>query len=416
MRKVPKLRFKEFTDEWEEKKLGECVVYKKGYAFKSEEFIEKGIRIIRVSDLGEKSIKNNEKVYIDNDKYNLYKEWEIKENDIILTTVGSRPPLYSSMVGKPILVVNKREICFLNQNSVLLRSKNTQLQKVIFNMFLKKKYINHIENIARGNANQANITLDDLFEYKINIPTFLPEQEKIAKFLSSVDKKISLTEEKLELFKEYKKGVMQKIFSQELRFKDNEGNDYPKWKEKRLEECIKKGKAGGTPKTTQKNFYENGKVKFLSISDMTSQGKYIYTTEKYITEEGVKNSSTWKVPVNSLIYSMYASVGFVSINKVELSTSQAMFSMVPNNNISLEYLYYYLSYLRNFINKFIERGTQGNLSAETIKNFIIQLPELEEQEKIANFLSSIDTKIENIEKELENLKEFKKGLLQQMFV
>ena len=161
------------------------------------------------------------------------------------------------------------------------------------------------------------------------------EQEKIANFFSLIDNKISLQSEKVEALKDYKKGIMQKIFSRELRFKDDEGRDYPEWEERKLGDIIDKGKAGGTPKSTVKDYY-NGNINFLSISDMTNQGKYINYTEKTITELGIENSSAWLVPKNSLIYSMYASVGFVSINNIELATSQAMFSMIINENTNGE--------------------------------------------------------------------------------
>ena len=95
----------------------------------------------------------------------------------------------------------------------------------------------------------------------------------------------------------------------------------------KLKDLIIKGKAGGTPSSTIAEYY-NGNIPFLSISDMTRQGKYVEFTEKHISENGLANSSAWIVPSNSLILSMYASVGLVCINKVPLATSQAMFSMV----------------------------------------------------------------------------------------
>lgn len=404
MKKVPKLRFKKFIDEYKEKKVGEIGTFLGGGtpSTTKKEYWQGVIPWISSSDLVEERIfKVNIQKYI---------TYEALENSATkLIPKGSI--LIVSRVGVGKIAITTREICTSQDFINIVPFKDMNTIYLAYNI-KTKLYI--LLNLNQGTSIKG-ITKKDLQEVIINFPN-LQEQEKIADFLSNVDKKISITEEKLELFNEYKKGMMQKIFSQELRFKNENGNDYPEWEEKILNEYIKFGKAGGTPKTTEKKFYENGKINFLNISDMTLQGKYIYTTEKYITEEGLKNSSTWLVPKNSLIYSMYASVGFVSINKIELSTSQAMYSIIPSNNILLEYLYYFLNYLRNFINKFIEKGTQGNLSAEIIKNFIIKLPILEEQQKIADFLSAIDTKIEKISDELEELKEFKKGLLQQMFV
>ncbi|KAF5040156.1 Type I restriction modification DNA specificity domain protein [anaerobic digester metagenome] len=208
---------------------------------------------------------------------------------------------------------------------------------------------------------------------------------------------------------------MQQIFSQKLRFKDENGEDYPDWEEKKFETIINYGKAGGTPTSTNKNYY-GGQIPFLSISDMTSQGKYIKSTEKLITKAGLNNSSAWIVPENSLLYSIYASVGSVAINKSDISTSQAIFGIILDENIvEIEYIYYYLLDYKKYIHKFIETGTQGNLNAKTVRNLVIKVPSQNEQTKISNYLSFIDIKIEQLSKEVKINKKFKKGLLQQMF-
>ena len=101
---------------------------------------------------------------------------------------------------------------------------------------------------------------------------------------------------------------------------------------------------------------------------MTNEGKYITYTKKSITEKGLKNSSAWLVPEKSLLYSMYASVGFVSINNIPLTTSQAIFNIIFKEQISLEFMYYYLTFYKRYSHKYIETGTQGNLNAKLIKN------------------------------------------------
>lgn len=150
--------------------------------------------------------------------------------------------------------------------------------------------------------------------------------------------------------------------------------------------------------------------------DMTSQGKYVLETEKTITEEGLGNSSAWIIPKNSLLYSIYATVGVPAINSKEISTSQAICGMMLKDHVSVEYMYYYLTYHRKNIYKFIETGTQGNLNAKIVKNFDVYLPSLEEQEKIAIFLSKLDGKLKLTKNQISLFKEFKNGLLQQMFI
>lgn len=106
---------------------------------------------------------------------------------------------------------------------------------------------------------------------------------------------------------------------------------------------------------------------------MTKQGKYVEFTEKHISENGLANSSAWIVPSNSLILSMYASVGLVCINKVPLATSQAMFSMVLKDCNMLDYIYYYLNFFRETqIHRLLETGTQSNINADTVRD--IEIP------------------------------------------
>ncbi|SPZ83488.1 Type I restriction modification DNA specificity domain [Sphingobacterium multivorum] len=113
---------------------------------------------------------------------------------------------------------------------------------------------------------------------------------------------------------------------------------------------------------------------------------------------------------------MYASVGFVSINKIELATSQAVLNLIPKNEINREYLYYYLVYFQKYVDKYITTGTQGNLNAETVKSFEIYLPTSKEQNTIVQFLSSIDTKIETEKNILDKYHSQKQYLLQNLFI
>ena len=203
---------------------------------------------------------------------------------------------------------------------------------------------------------------------------------------------------------------MQNLLTAKIRFPEFKNE----WKETKLKDICVKMRSGGTPKSTNKKFY-NGNIPFVKINDMTLGGKYIYDTQVKITEEGLENSSAWLVPKNSLIYSMYASFGFVSINKIEVATSQAMMCIVPNlSKVALEYLYYFLDDFQKDVRSFVETGTQGNLNAEIVKNFKIKFPNLKEQQKIAEVLMACDDEINLLNLKLENLKKQKQGLMQKL--
>lgn len=177
-----------------------------------------------------------------------------------------------------------------------------------------------------------------------------------------------------------------------------------------------KGKAGGTPTSTNKKFYD-GDIPFLSINDITKQGKYIWQTENHISQNGLDNSSAWIVPKHSLIMSMYASVGLVTINQVPIATSQAMFSMLLKDKSLLDYLYYYLSYFkRRHIHKYLETGTQSNINADIVRGIMIPDYEYRHNIKIASMLQSIDIKLDNESLILNQYNQQKQYLLSQMFI
>ncbi|MFZ1580893.1 MAG: restriction endonuclease subunit S, partial [Saprospiraceae bacterium] len=212
---VPKFRFKEFENDgdWEEKKLGEVIKYFKGYAFQSINYTSKGRRIIRVSDMGFDFIKNEENaIYINEGTAIQYEKWQLKKDDLIITTVGSKPPMYDSLVGRTIIVESKDEDALLNQNAVCLRANSKITQGFLNTIFKKIEYVNFIESIIRGNANQGSIALEDLFKYKFLQPNNPKEQQKIASCLSSLDALITAQAEKIEHLKLHKKGLMQGLF------------------------------------------------------------------------------------------------------------------------------------------------------------------------------------------------------------
>ena len=188
----PTLRFPEFEGEWATKRLAQLVSYQKGYAFKSRDYQSTGIRIVRASDLSATAVKaENEKIFIDPSKTDDLQRYKIKQGEIIVTTVGSKPDLIGSAVGRPIFVLDK-EVGLLNQNLVKLTSVKSN-SGFIFASLKRKSFLDHIWAIQRGNANQSNITIENLLEFKTGSPS-LKEQTKIAEFVGAVDEKVRLLE------------------------------------------------------------------------------------------------------------------------------------------------------------------------------------------------------------------------------
>ncbi|WP_300619541.1 restriction endonuclease subunit S [uncultured Fusobacterium sp.] len=406
MRKIPKLRFKEFSDDWEEKKLGEILKIFNGYAFSSKDNQNSGAILLKIANVDINKMKQEELSFLPLTYLEKFSKYILKKGDIVIAL--TRPLLNRQLKIAEIDVFFDNSL--LNQR--VGKIETNENKKFIYNIFQKNNYIKEIEINISG-SDPPNLSTENIKDIILNIPS-IQEQEKIANFLSSVDKKISLTEEKLELFREYKKGVMQKIFSQELRFKDSNGNDYPEWEEKKLGEIA---------------FFSKGKL--ISKEDITEEGveciRYgeLYTIYKEKIEKVVSKT---KLEKNKLILSEKNDVIIPSSGETAIDIAVA--SCVMKDGVALGadlniiktkenglYLAYFINNPAKLELASLAQGASViHLYEKHLKLLNIKIPTLEEQEKIADFLSSIDSKIESIEKELEGLKEFKKGLLQQMFI
>ncbi|MED4402078.1 restriction endonuclease subunit S [Metabacillus fastidiosus] len=402
-KRTPAIRFAGFTEDWEQRKLGEVYTERKERGNDSLQILSVSIhhgvsnKELDSDTLGKKVRRSEDKslykhVYFGDLVFNMMRAWQGAIGVVKLE--GMVSPAYITAIPSAQLYPLFMDYCLRRDETII------QIDNLSYGVtdFRKRLYWNSFINVL------------------CRIPS-VPEQERITAFFTRLDNIISLHQQELITLKQTKQGFLQKIFSQEIQFKDDGGNDFPEWELKDLKTFFKYGKAGGTPKSTESKYY-NGNIPFLSITDITSQGRYITSTKKTITEAGLDNSSAWLVPADSLIFSMYASVGQVTINKIPLATSQAMFSMIIKETECIEYIYQYLSFFKDSreILKYIETGTQGNLNAETVKNLLVPRPVLKEQQKIANFLARLDDIITLHQRELDVLKETKKAFLQKMFV
>jgi len=206
----------------------------------------------------------------------------------------------------------------------------------------------------------------------------------------------------------YKKGVMQRIFSQELRFTREDGSAYPDWEEKRLGDFCKFF-SGGTPRSTNNKFY-SGTIPFIGSGNISDE-----KVDNYISENALNSSSAKLVDKGDLLYALYgATSGEVALSKINGAINQAV--MCIRTTADKKYLYQILKYNKDKIVKTYIQGGQGNLSGKIVRDLKFYFPCIEEQTQIAHFLSAIDKKIAVVETQIVQTQRFKKGLLQQLFV
>ncbi len=286
-----------------------------------------------------------------------------------------------------------------------------KINNYFLNIFLSTKQ-RYLDYLAPKGA-QKNINVDFLAPYQIPYPP-LPEQQKIAAFLTAVDSKIEQLSKKKALLEQYKKGMMQKLFSQELRFKDDQGNEFPDWEVKRLGDVATFSKGKGISKA---DISRDGVLECIRYGQLYTD----YT-------ETIRNvKSRTNIPAKKVVLSEPNDIIIPASGETQIDIATASCVLKGGvalggdlNIIKTKYDGVFLSYYLNSNKKYdIAKLAQGisvvHLYAAQLKLLHLNLPSIPEQNKIATFLSSIDKKINLISTELTHAQAFKKALLQQMF-
>ncbi|WP_423128490.1 restriction endonuclease subunit S [Gaoshiqia sp. Z1-71] len=265
-----------------------------------------------------------------------------------------------------------------------------------------------------GAKNTMNIGNSDFLKgEKINIPTSSKEQEKIVGFFSEIEKRLSLLREQKEKLQNYKLGVVQKLFKQKIRFKKSNNGEFPDWTEIPVSKILKRYSEPVQVDVNQ-TYRELG---------IRSHGKGIFHKEE-ITGEKLGNKRVFWVKEDMLIlnivFAWERAVAKTSLNEVGLIASHRFPMYAPiTNEVSIDFIYhFFLSPKGEYLLKLASPGGAGRnktLGQNEFEKLKINMPNYDEQVKIAEFLSTLDNQISNIEGQIEQTTQWKKGLLQKMF-
>lgn len=399
---IPKLRFKEFQEKWESKNLGILSdLITKGTTPKI--FSKDGIRYIKIESFCDDFIDIKKCLFIDEETHKKeLKRSILKEDDILFAIAGAT-------VGKVNIVTN--EILPANTNqalSIIRLKKNVNKNFVFYNLKSEKMKRYIIESISVGA--QPNLNLEQMNNFSFYCPS-INEQEKISSFLIKVDKLIENLKNQKENLEKYKKGMMQKIFAQKIRFKDESGKEFEEWKEKKIEKIL----------SERKEYSTKGKG-YPHIS-LTTQG-VVPKSERYnrdflVGDDEIKGYKITRL--NDLCYNpANLKFGVISINKLGSGIFSPIYVTFEIVNQNIDFVGYYL--IRNeFINKArkYEQGTVYERMAVSPIDFLkvkITFPSPPEQQKIAEFLTLIDKLINSKQEQIAKADEWKKGLMQGLFV
>jgi type I restriction enzyme S subunit len=401
----PKLRFKEFQQEWERLSFTDCCDLIHGFQFRDEHFSEIGFPVVKIGNLldtGGLTFKNVS--YVPEDFKDLFERFILYPDDILMALTGGT-------LGKVSKVEKDYGVIFQNYRVGKFVPKKNAIKDFIYFILQSKVVQARVKSLV-NEAAQPNFGKQDFDKIKVGIPT-LPEQQKIASFLSTVDEKIQQLARKKELLEHYKKGVMQQLFSGKLRFKDDNGKAFPKWEKIRLGDL--------TFKVGKKN-KENIKFPIYSINN---QEGFRPQSEQFdgldsndrgydISLYKIFNSKTFaynpaRINVGSIGYSRNIKEGIVSSLYVCFKTKEELEDL------------YLLCYLDTYnfkkdILRFEEGGVRQYLFYENFSRIKLPLPSIQEQKEITKFINEIDSRIKVVTKQITQNQTFKKGLLQQMFV
>lgn len=381
---VPELRFPEFEGEWKRYKLGDISEISSGGTPKrtSKEYWNGEIPWVTTSEIGQRWIyESNEKITklgLDNSSAKIF-----EPNTILMAMYGQGKT--RGQVSQLKIAASTNQAC-----AAIKLNSNIFPDFIYFALFKDYTKLRDLSN----DGSQKNLSAGLLKGYRITKPE-LKEQQKIANFLTAIDQRITKLKEKKAALEHYKKGLMQKIFSQEVRFMDDEGNDFPDWEDIKLGDLCKIT----TGRLDANAMCENGKYRF-----------YTCAREHYYIDKYAFDSESLLISGNG------ANVGYIHYYKGKFNAYQRTY-VLSDFDQNIIYIQYVLSkYLKGQIDREKKAGNTPYIVMGTLVDMSVPLPSKKEQKKIANFLSAIDQKINAMDKQIADSELFKKGLLQRMFV
>ena len=409
---VPKLRFKEFDGDWSNKKIGN-IASKVGSGSTprggAEAYTDHGIIFIRSQNVNNDQLLLDDVAYIPEETHVKMSGSKVIANDILLNITGAS-------IGRSCVVPHDFTEANVNQHVCIIRTPNDD--PIFVQSFLSSENGQNAIQSKQAGGGREGLNFQAIRSIDFHFPPSKAEQTKIASFLSAVDEKISQLTQKHALLSQYKQGMMQKLFSQQIRFKADDGSEFGEWEETTIGKITSTISTGATPSTLKEEYW-NGNIKWMSSGELNH--RHVHDVEKTITELGFKSSSTKILPKHCVLIGLAGqgkTRGTVAINYIELSTNQSIAAIHPNPKVfDYRFIFFNLDMRYQELRALSTGdGGRGGLNLQIIKGVEIHLPCLEEQTKIANFLSSIDQKIEVVAQQIEQAKQWKKGLLQQMFV
>ena len=400
-------------------KLEEIAEFQKGFAFKSKDFKDSGVRIVKVSNLTSESIDSSSCVCIDDDLAEKYIQYELIKDDIIITTVGSWPTNPASVVGKVVKVPENMNNSLLNQNAVRIRGNSSVNQRYLYYLLKSNNFRDYIIGTAQGSANQASITQKDIKNFKYDIPT-LKEQEAISKILSDIDDKIEINNKINKKLEEMAQAIFKQWFV-DFEFPNEDGKPYkssggemveselgmiPKgWSYTNIESVVSAANTGADAIRRAPIVDYNTGIKCVRVGDMSNKRDISSWAYCEVNDEDYKKFSLKK---NDILVTRTATIGLNTFIFEDLKAvyNNGLIRLKVKEDFNPIYIYQVMNHkdFMEHISKITgETSTRPNMKINYLLNYKFILPEKDIRDKFEKIIIPILDKINSNNHENEKL-------------
>lgn len=415
---IPQIRFPEFSGNWEIKEFGNLYDFKTTNSFSRDNLnYENGsVKNIHYGDIHTKfnaqfDITKELVPFIneDIDVSKINDESYLIEGDLVIADASED---YAD-IGKAIEIINLNdEKTVAGLHTLLARRKSEDIAIGFASFVLKTNRVRlAVMKIAQG-SKVLSISANRFAKIDLHLPNLPEEQTKIANFIAKIDKQIQLLEKEKTLLEKYKKAISKKIFNQEIRFNDDNGNDFPDWEEKVLGDIFeyKNGKS------FEQEVCENGTYNLITLNSIDIDGKLKSEHKTVNINDNSLNKNDLIMILSDVAHGYFLGLTAIVPENDKYVLNQRVGALKPVEEFDVYFVSKYINISQKYFKLKGQGSSQQNLSKGDILKFKIYLPNIKEQIKISNFIESLYLSIDKLDVKIHNTKYFKKSLLQKMFV
>jgi type I restriction enzyme S subunit len=426
------------SSEWREVRLGEVATTLNGAGIKQEFFADEGIPLARVSNFSSGTVDLTDCIFVDRQHAERWASHRINFGDVIVATVGSWPPNWSSVVGKVVRAPTSAVGALQNQNTcrVVARQGMTD-QRFLYYLLSTQEFVLFAANAAAGSANQARLGVSSLKKFSFYLPS-LDEQKEIGNFLGALDDRITMLRETNATLETIAQALFKSWFvdfdpvraKAEGRppegldvataalfpdtFEDSELGPIPKgWIAATMADVSAVG-IGKTPPRKEQHWFsvDSHDVRWVSIRDMGAVGVYANQTSEFLTSEAVEKFNVRIVPDNTVLMSFKMTIGRVAITEGEMTTNEAIahFRLDKNSPLSSEYIYLHLKNF-DFSRLSSTSSIADAVNSKAVREIQILVPSMQVAAAFQNQINTVFAKLKQNEQQIQTLTKLRDTLL-----